>query len=172
MPINGIILCISAKDLYGHEKLSTDALQIRANAIMHTLIKAQTSLRIRLPVYVVVTYCDIIPGFSSLSQALPRQNQGNILGWSSPYDLQYLFTPNWMDEAFHYFDEKIDCLRTELLSLSVDSSNTDSLFVFSKEILTIQERLTSYINRIFIAQLPMKHLIYAEFILPATAVLI
>ncbi len=149
MPINGIILCISAKDLYGNEKLSPDALQVRANAIMHTINKAQTSLRIRLPVYVVVTYCDTIPGFSSLSQALPRQNQGNILGWSSPYDLQYLFTPNWMDEAFHYFDEKIDCLRTELLSLSVDSSNTDSLYVFSKEILTIQERLASYVNRIF-----------------------
>ena len=149
MPTNGIILCISAKDLYGNEKLSPDALQFRANAIMHTINKAQTSLRIRLPVYVVVTYCDTIPGFSSLSQALPRQNQGNILGWSSPYDLQYLFTPNWMDEAFHYFDEKIDCLRTELLSLSVDSSNTDSLYVFSKEILTIQERLASYVNRIF-----------------------
>ncbi|MEI6628163.1 MAG: type VI secretion protein IcmF/TssM N-terminal domain-containing protein, partial [Alphaproteobacteria bacterium] len=149
MPINGIILCISAKDLYGPEKLSPDALQVRANAIMHTINKAQTSLRIRLPVYVVVTYCDIIPGFSSLSQALPSQNQGNILGWSSPYDLQYLFTPNWMDEAFHYFDEKIDCLRTELLSLSVDSSNTDSLYVFSKEILNIQERLASYVNRIF-----------------------
>ncbi len=148
-PLNGIILCISAKDLYGKDKLSLDALQVRANAIMHTLNKAQTSIRMRLPIYVVITYCDIIPGFSNLAQALPSQNQGNILGWSSPYDLQYLFTPNWMDEAFHYLDERIDCLRTELLSLAIDQSNADGLFVFSKEILTVKERLAGYINRIF-----------------------
>lgn len=149
MPLNGIILCISAKDLYGNEKLSPDVLQTRANAIMHTISKTQTSLRIRLPVYVVVTYCDIIPGFKNFSQELPDKNQGNILGWSSPYDLQYLFTPHWLDEAFNYLDEKIDTIRTELLSLNVDPSHTDSLFVFSKEILTIKERLVGYINRIF-----------------------
>ena len=148
-PLNGIILCISAKDLYGKDKLSPDALHVRANTMMHTLNKAQTSLRMRLPIYVVITYCDIIPGFTNLAQELPIQNQGNILGWSSPYDLQYLYSPHWLDEAFHYLDEKIDCLRTELLSLGMDSSNADGLFVFSKEILTVQEKLVAYVNRIF-----------------------
>lgn len=148
-PLNGIILCISAKDLYGKDKLSPDALHVRANSIMHNLNKVQTSLRLRLPIYVVVTYCDIIPGFTSLAQEIPTHNQGNILGWSSPYDLQYLYTPSWINEAFHYLDEKIDCLRTELLSSDIDPSNADGLFVFSKEILTIQEKLAAYLNRIF-----------------------
>lgn len=149
MPLNGIILCISAKDLYGNEKLSPDALQTRATSITHTINRAQSSLRIRLPIYVVVTNCDIIPGFKSFAQELPNQNQGNILGWSSPYDLQYLFTSNWLDEAFNYLDEKIDTVRTELLSLNVDTRHVDSLFVFSKEILTIKEKLVGYTNRIF-----------------------
>ncbi len=148
-PLNGIVLCINAKDLYGKDRLSPDVLQVRSNTMMHTITKAQTSLRMRLPVYVVVTCCDAIPGFQSFAQELPTNNQGNILGWSSPYNLQYMYSPNWIDEAFHYLDEKIDGLRTELLSASIDPSNADGLFVFSKELLTINENLSGYLNRIF-----------------------
>ena len=117
--------------------------------MMHTLSKAQTSLRMRLPIYVVVTCCDTIPGFQSFAQELPSRNQGNILGWSSPYNLQYMYSPGWIDEAFHYIDEKIDGLRTELLSSAIDPDNADGLFVFSKELLTINENLSGYLNRIF-----------------------
>ncbi len=148
-PLNGIVLCINAKDLYGKDRLSPDALQARANTMMHTLSKAQTSLRMRLPIYVVVTCCDTIPGFQSFAQELPSRNQGNILGWSSPYNLQYMYSPGWIDEAFHYIDEKIDGLRTELLSSAIDPDNADGLFVFSKELLTINENLSGYLNRIF-----------------------
>jgi type VI secretion system protein ImpL len=148
-PLNGIVLCISAKDLYGKEKLSPDALQARANTMLHTLSRAQTSLRLQLPVYVVITYCDAIPGFQNFAQELPVKNQGNILGWSSPYNLQYMYSQNWINEAFQYLDEKIDEARTELLSSNIDPSNADGLFVFSKELLTIKENLSGYINRIF-----------------------
>ncbi len=148
-PLNGIVLCINAKDLYGKEKLSPDALQIRANAMLHTLSRTQTSLRIRLPIYVIVTHCDAIPGFQSFVQELPTKNQGNILGWSSPYNLQSLYSPSWIEEAFQYLDEKIDNLRTELLSSEINPNNADGLFVFSKELLTINENLCGYLNRIF-----------------------
>ena len=40
-PLNGIVLCVSAKDLYGKEKLSPDALQARANTMLHTLSRTQ-----------------------------------------------------------------------------------------------------------------------------------
>ena len=133
-PLNGIVLCISAKDLYGKEKLSPDALQARANTMLHTLSRAQASLRLQLPIYVVITYCDAVPGFQNFAQELPIKNQGNILGWSSPYNLQYMYSQNWIDEAFQYLDEKIDEARTELLSSNIDPSNADGLFVFSKEL--------------------------------------
>lgn len=148
-PLNGIILCINVKDLYGKEKLSPDELQVRANAMSHTLNKAQTSLRMCLPIYVIVTNCDAIPGFQSFIQELSPKNQGNMLGWSSPYNLQYAYSPEWVDEAYNYLDDKIDSIRTELLSSSIDPDNADGLFVFSKEILTTQENLGAFLNRIF-----------------------
>lgn len=148
-PLNGIVLCINASDLYGKQKLSLDALQARANSILHTLSRAQTSLRMRLPIYVIITHCDVIPGFQSFSQELPTKNQENILGWSSPYNLQSLYSPSWIDEAFLYLDEKIDGLRTELLSSDINPINADGLFIFSKELLTIDENLRGYLNRIF-----------------------
>jgi len=148
-PLNGIILCINAQDLYGKEKLTPDALQTRANNILHTLNRMQSSLCMRLPVYVMITHCDIIPGFQCFSQELPSKNRENILGWSSPYNLQYMYSPSWMEEAFQYLDEKIDGLRTELLSSDINPNNADSLLIFSKELLTISENLGGYLNRIF-----------------------
>ena len=74
-PLNGIILCINAQDLYGKEKLTPDALQTRANNILHTLNRMQSSLCMRLPVYVMITHCDIIPGFQCFSQELPSKKQ-------------------------------------------------------------------------------------------------
>lgn len=148
-PLNGIILCISAKDLYGKEKLTPDALQIRANAMLQTLSTTQISLCMRLPIYVVITHCDTIPGFQNFTKELPTRNKENILGWSSPYNLQFMYSPNWLEEAFQYLDERIDSLRIELLSSDINPDNADGLFVFSKELLTISENLGGYLNRIF-----------------------
>lgn len=148
-PLNGIVLCISAKDLYGKEKLTPDALQVRANAMLHTLSRTQSSLCMRLPIYIVITHCDVIPGFKNFSQEIPAKNKENILGWSSPYNLQHIYSPGWIEEAFEYLDEKIDTLRIELLSSDINPNNADGLFVFSKELLTISENLGGYLNRIF-----------------------
>lgn len=151
-PLNGIILCISAKEIYGKDKLSGDELHNQANAILHNFVAIQNGLRLRLPVYVVVTNCDVIAGFKSFTQELPTKNKESIFGWSSPYHLQHAFSPLWMEEAFAYLNESIENIKLELLAaLPTEQSNgsNDGIFAFSKEFENIEDGLSAYINRIF-----------------------
>lgn len=151
-PLNGIILCISAKELYGKSKVSLDELQGRADQILSNMMHLQSGLRLRLPVYVMVTQCDSIAGFNSFTEELPNKNKESIFGWSSPYHLQHAFTPTWLEEAFAYLNDTIEELKLEVLACTPtdrSDASSDGVFVFSKEFPSLQEYLSGYLNRIF-----------------------
>ena len=91
-PINGIILSISAEELYGKYRLSTEEINDRANFLAHKLQAAQNNLGVKVPVYVVVTKSDVIPGFQSMCAEIPHANRQDIFGWSSPYNPSTTFS--------------------------------------------------------------------------------
>ncbi len=61
-PIDGIILTIPATELYGREKLSAEEISDRAKFLAQKLIATQNLIGLRLPVYIVITKSDVIPG--------------------------------------------------------------------------------------------------------------
>ncbi len=148
-PIDGIILTIPASELYGGHKLSPEELADRGKFLAQKLQATQNILSLRLPVYVVITKSDIIPGFQCLCQALPKQNQQNILGWSSPYTPTTAYTPLWLDEAFGHMHNQLSYIRLEMLAEGLSAEARDGVFIFPHELLHIQKNLASYVNQIF-----------------------
>ncbi|MBI1954666.1 MAG: hypothetical protein HYS39_03555, partial [Proteobacteria bacterium] len=86
-PIDGVILCLPATELYGDSKLTFDELNDRAKFISQKLQAMQQSIGLKLPVYVVLTKCDVISGFQNFCAEIPEENRFNMLGWSNPYAL-------------------------------------------------------------------------------------
>ncbi|CAO5674519.1 MAG: hypothetical protein HEEMFOPI_00074 [Holosporales bacterium] len=148
-PLNGIIFTISAEELYGKYRLSIEEINERANFLAHKLQAAQNNMGLLLPVYVVVTKCDVIPGFQSVCSEIPAQNRQNIFGWSSPYNPTIAFSSKWVDEAFSSVMNNLNELRTDILSSSRPHETRDGIFVFPVELLTIKERLSIYVSSIF-----------------------
>ncbi|MBP9752236.1 MAG: hypothetical protein KBD31_00270 [Proteobacteria bacterium] len=148
-PINGIIFTISAEELYGKYRLSIEEINERANFLAHKLQAAQNNMGLRLPVYVVVTKCDVIPGFQSVCAEIPSQNRQNIFGWSSPYNPTIAFSSKWVDEAFSSVMANLNDLRTDILASNKPHETRDGIFVFPVELLTIKERLSIYVSSIF-----------------------
>ena len=99
-PINGIILTIPATELYGKTKESLDFIHQRAEVIAAKLTAAQISIGLRIPVYVVITKTDRVPGFQSFARHIPVKNRQDMFGWSNPYSLSSAFSSAWVDEAF------------------------------------------------------------------------
>lgn len=115
-PLDGIIITISAAELYGKERLSPENINARAKFLAHKLTSAQHLLGLRLPVYVIVTKCDFLPGFQSFCHELPLAQHHNMLGWSVPYALHTAYTPHWVDEAFHCISEDLANIQLELFA--------------------------------------------------------
>ena len=76
-PINGVILTISAKDLM---TLSASGREAQVEAARLRLRELNRELQIQLPVYVMVTKCDMVAGFAEyfddLAQDTPRPGLG------------------------------------------------------------------------------------------------
>ena len=148
-PLNGIIYTISAEELYGKNRLSAEEINDRANFLSHKIRAAQNNLGIRLPIYVVVTKTDTIPGFQSICAEVPNQNRQNIFGWSSPYNPTVAFSQKWIDEAFSSIMENLDNVRSEILASNRPQETRDGIFVFPVELTSVKERLSIYLSRIF-----------------------
>ena len=148
-PLNGIVLTIPADELYGKTKLPIEEIKKRAQYVARKLNFAQNYLGMRLPVYIVVTKTDIVPGFQSFCSELPVRNRGNMLGWSSPYSVDIPYSPRMLDEGFASFENELNEIRMEIFSGNSVSLTRDGIFVFPSELLTIKEALSLYIDAIF-----------------------
>ena len=69
-PINGVILTISAPDLLMRDQAARDA---HVDAARQRLDELNRELRIQLPVYLMVTKCDLIAGFTGTSRTSTRR---------------------------------------------------------------------------------------------------
>lgn len=148
-PLNGIILTIPANEIYGKNKLKIEEIKSRAQYISRKLSFAQNYLGLKLPVYVIVTKTDLIPGFQSFCSEIPVRNRSNMLGWTCPYSLNSMYSPRWMDEAFDSIEDELNEIRMEIFSESRLTTTRDGIFVFPSELLTIKESISLYIDTIF-----------------------
>ncbi|MDR1488260.1 MAG: hypothetical protein LBI26_00735 [Holosporales bacterium] len=148
-PLNGILLTIPATELYGKNRLSIDNLKSRAQYIARKLNFAQNFLGMKLPIYVVVTKTDIVPGFQSFCSEIPVRNRNNMLGWSCPYSLESIYNSRWIDDAFESIEDELNEIRMEIFSEAGITTTRDGVFVFPSELLTIKENLRIYIDYVF-----------------------
>ena len=162
-PINGVILTIPVTELYGRDKFSLDRIHERAQEVFYQLTTAQQSLGLKIPIYIMVTKCDNIPGFKQFCSAIPIQNRSNILGWSNPYTLNITYTKQWVDEGFAELHGQLQQLRLEILAEYHQSPLRDGNFVFPKELLELKEPLGVYIDTIFKADRYQESFIFRGF---------
>lgn len=152
-PADGIVLTLSAEDLIGLGTGGAEALRqhltTKALAIYDKLWQAQKILGECLPVYVVVTKCDVIPSFESFAAALPDALRAGILGWSNPYPLESAYRPDWVDEAFGALQGALMRTQIELFADRPNDGAAQDIFLFPAHFQQLREPLRLQLNTIF-----------------------
>src|SRR5688572_14000279 len=95
-PLDGLVLTIPCTDLIGAPELGHQRrfeLEQKATSLYKKLWQAQKILGMRLPIYILVTKCDEITGFSSLCRQLPEKLHRQMFGWSNPSTLETAYRP-------------------------------------------------------------------------------
>lgn len=108
-PLDGVIWTIPLARLLDDAQLAADAIAVRRR--FGELLQR---LGLSLPVQVLVTGMEELPGFQELVAALPEDSHDRPLGWSSPHALEAGWQGYWLDDAL---DQVIQGLQAAILEV-------------------------------------------------------
>ena len=93
-PLDGVIWNIPLTQLQDGAQSAADVIVIRRR-----FAELLQRLGLGLPVYVLITGLEEMPGFQELVAALPEEGRERLLGWSSSYALDAGWQSYWLDDA-------------------------------------------------------------------------
>ncbi|HTV01027.1 MAG TPA: type VI secretion system membrane subunit TssM, partial [Luteitalea sp.] len=146
-PINGVILTISAKDLLTQGDAAREQ-QVEAARVR--LRELGRELQIQLPVYVMVTMCDLVAGFTEYFDDLSQAGRAQVWGVTFPYDL------TTSGQAAGTFPAEFDGLVTRLnervvsrLEEETDTRRRIRLFAFPQQMAAMRDGLAQFVTDVF-----------------------
>jgi type VI secretion system protein ImpL len=145
-PVNGILVAVSVTDLQGDaEELATlsKALRERVDEVMGRL-------EMVLPVYLLVTKCDLVIGFVEMFGDLRDKERGQIWGFTLPL----LATADERVDMFEgHLDELLDVIEQKSAVRMYDERRVEaraSIFEFPQQMATLKQTLSELVADLFL----------------------
>ena len=151
-PLDGLVLAIPCTDLVSDAELThkrRSELEQKANCLYTKLWQAQKILGMHLPVYVVVTKCDEITGFTSFCRQLPEKFHTQMFGWSNPSTVETAYKPEFVTQAFESLHKRISWLQFEIFAERDEIEDADDLFLFPSTVQSMRESMSVYLDCLF-----------------------
>ena len=143
LPTDGLILTIPLEELDDVRRATARGTELYAR-----LWEIQRTLGFALPVYVVVTGCEEIPGFATLADALPDALKDGMLGWSSPYALETAFSPDFIGEALQAVADGMLAVELEVFGATA-TPDGGALFALTEGLIATEAALRAMLGTAF-----------------------
>jgi len=152
-PLDGIVLTLPATHLAGENALSDDDLRREAAQMEKQLNLLRVQLGFSLPLYLVITKCDAIPGYTTFAERQLASHAGEIFGWSNPYNLDAHFDAAWTAQAFTELDHVLSGERARFFAQrgagpARDFAAADELFLFSSRLAELERPAAAYLEQL------------------------
>lgn len=144
-PINGLIVAVPADDILGRDP---DELTEAARTLRHKLDQLVHELGIHFPIYLLVTKCDLIEGFTEFFGRLPRRRLDEMLGWTNP-TLDMADPRKIVHEAIEGLRQRIAAMRPGFLWEEERPEVLRAIYVFPEEMRTFQQNLEEFCDVLF-----------------------
>lgn len=144
-PLDAIVLTLSANTLLNPE---SGGLQALAERSYQHLFALQKRLSFTFPVYILVTHCDAVPGFSAFWQAQPEARRREMFGWSNPFSLNHRFDPDWVDESFKQLREDLHTAQLDAAA-HAEIADPDTFFLFPQRFEALRAPLRTVLEQVF-----------------------
>jgi type VI secretion system protein ImpL len=146
-PVNGVILTINAQDLLVG---GPSARGSHVDAARRRLEELNRELRIQLPVYVMVTKCDLVDGFAEYFDDLRSDGRAQVWGVTFPYEQSVA------NEGSGVFPAEFDALMARLnervlerMQEARDTRRRTKIFAFPQQMATLREPLSDWLSDVF-----------------------
>ncbi len=146
-PINGVLLTVSVQDLLA---LPPDQRKEQAARLRGRMQELQQRLGVKVPVYVLVTKCDLLAGFNETFGSLGKEERDQVLGFTFPLSTQ----PG--EEVMANFGSEFASLEKRLRERLIERMEAESdplkravVFAFPQQFGGLRGLLGSYLETVF-----------------------
>jgi type VI secretion system protein ImpL len=147
-PINGCIVAVSAADLLA---LSERERTQHLNALRERLDELGRDLRIDVPVYFVVTKCDLVAGFAEFFDDLGQEARAQVWGTTFPIEVT---ESGGAPQAFaREFDRLIERLQQRVLARMESERDTRrraAILAFPQQVSALKPPLQDLLTSVFV----------------------
>jgi len=146
-PLNGVILTISAQDLMTSSEGEREG---HVEAARRRLDELTQELQIQLPVYLMVTKCDTVAGFSEYFDDLTQEARAQVWGVTFPYEQSV------SGGAADAFAPEYDALMARLnnrlfarLEEERGARRRATVFAFPQQMSALRDLLAQFVSDVF-----------------------
>lgn len=142
-PLNGIIVCVSMRDIIDSDAPRREHL---ARTIRTRLSEALKRLRSYVPVYLVFTKCDAVPGFAQFFSHLSRAEREQIFGCPAKADSM---EPGSVRTELKDLMQTLNAQIVTKIHQERDIPSRGEMFRFPQELAALGSRMEEFINEAF-----------------------
>lgn len=162
-PVNGVLVAISLSDLMTLDERAREA---HAHAVRKRIDELHEHLGVRMPIYLLLTKCDLIAGFSEFFDNLGRDERGQV--WGTTFQLadatsEADILARFGDE-YRLLMERIDQRLLWTLHDERDPARRALIYGFPQQLTSLGPMLTRFISNAFkptrFLQMPLLRGIY------------
>lgn len=148
-PINGVIVAVSAADLLAAGETE---IQSHARAIRERLEELRRNVRIDVPVYFLLTKCDLIAGFSEFFDELGQDARAQV--WGTTFAIELTESGRAAGSFGREFDRLVERLQQRVLFRlegERDPQRRTAILAFPRQVASLKPLLESLLGRVFTA---------------------
>ncbi|HEX7815852.1 type VI secretion system protein [Dyella sp.] len=143
LPLNGVVVCVGARSLLD----ASDALKDVGMRLRRLVDESMEHLQVNLPVYVLVTGLEDLPGYATFRGALPAEAFSQALGWRLPEnETVSAGTSARFEDLFAPVAERLHALRMTALTAQHHPEGRRGVFEFVRSIQRMQTGLRQVIG--------------------------
>jgi type VI secretion system protein ImpL len=147
-PINGVLLTISIPDLLGTDDVERER---HAATIRRRFAEIDEALKMRFPIYVLVTKTDLLSGFNESFGRLSNDERAQVWGFTLP--LAASESGDGTGQAFRaelaLLQKRVEDALPDVLQSELDVQRRGLVYAFPQELAGLREVLVRFLDLLF-----------------------
>ncbi|HUE91574.1 type VI secretion system protein [Pseudomonas sp.] len=141
-PLDALIWTVTAEQLWASDQAAATGLKARRK-----LNEMLQRLGLSVPVYLLITGLETLPGIKELADVLPDDARDRVFGWSSPFAPGTAWHPEWSEIAI---DQLVRVLSEEITELGALSGKVEeALYLLPRQFEAIRGNLQALCDPVF-----------------------
>lgn len=144
-PLNGVLVTVSVADLIGRNAQDREQ---HAMAVRARLQELHEQLKLRLPIYLMVSKCDLLAGFAETFAALDKDQRSTPWGFTFPLQPPGVWAEQ-MEPQFKALLQRLDQGLLDRLQAEPDKQRRARIYGFPNQFANLQAALTEFTQAVF-----------------------